>query len=67
MSKNQQAAVAKALAGTRQQSRLIAMMSDYDRVLELQDISQRSAGATAAQAGVYLEGMEAAINKVAVA
>ena len=31
---NQQAAVAKALAGTRQQSRLIAMMSDYERVIE---------------------------------
>ncbi len=67
LSSNQQAALAKALAGTRQQSRLIAMMSDYDRVIELQEISQRSAGATAAQAGVYLEGMEAALNKVNVA
>jgi hypothetical protein len=55
------------LAGTRQQSRLIALMTDYERVTELQEISQRSAGATAAQAGVYLEGMEAAMNKVTVA
>lgn len=67
LSKNQQAAVAKALAGTRQQSRLIAMMEDYDRVIELQDISQQSAGATAAQADVYLEGMEAAMNNIKVA
>ena len=67
LNKNQQAAVAKALAGTRQQSRLIAMMSDYERVTELQQISQRSAGATAAQAGVYLEGMEASLNKITVA
>ena len=67
LSTNQQAAVAKALAGTRQQSRLIAMMSDYDRVIELQQISERSAGATAAQAGVYLEGMEASLNKITVA
>ena len=67
LSKNQQAAVAKALAGTRQQSRLIAMMEDYERVTELQEISQRSAGATAAQAATYLEGMEAAMNKIQVA
>lgn len=67
LNKNQQAAIAKALAGTRQQSRLIAMMEDYERVTELQEISMRSAGATAAQAGVYLEGMEAAMNNIQVA
>jgi hypothetical protein len=66
LDKNQQAAIAKALAGTRQQSRLIAMMEDYERVTELQEISQRSAGATAAQAGTYLEGIEAALNKIQV-
>ena len=43
------------------------MMDDYERVVELQEISTRSAGATAAQAGTYLEGMEAAINKIQVA
>lgn len=67
LNKNQQAAMAKALAGTRQQSRLIAMMDDYERVIELQEISQRSAGATAAQAGIYLEGIEASMNKIQVA
>ena len=67
LDKNQQAAIAKALAGTRQQSRLIAMMDDYERVTELQEIAARSAGATAAQAGVYLEGIEASINKIQVA
>jgi TP901 family phage tail tape measure protein len=67
LDKNQQAAVAKALAGTRQQSRLIAMMSDYERVTELQQISMRSAGTTAAQADVYLQGIEASLNKVQVA
>lgn len=64
---NQQAALAKALAGTRQQSRLIALMDGYERVIELQDIADRSAGATAAQASVYLQGIEAAINNVRVA
>ena len=43
------------------------MMEDYERVTELQEISQRSAGATAAQAATYLEGMEAAMNKIQVA
>ena len=64
---NQQAALAKALAGTRQQSRLIAMMDNYERVLEFQQMSEQSAGATAAQSSVYLQGMEAAINNVTVA
>ena len=65
LNSNQQAAIAKALAGTRQQSRLIAMMSDYERVTELQEISARSAGATMAQMGVYTEGLEAALNRLA--
>ena len=64
---NQQAALAKALAGTRQQSRLIAMMDDYERVIELQEIAQRSAGATSAQAATYLEGIEASLNAISVA
>lgn len=64
---NQQAAVAKALAGTRQQSRLIAMMDDYERVIELQQVSQRASGATMAQMATYTQGMEAALNKVNVA
>ena len=66
LNKNQQAALAKALAGTRQQSRLIAMMDDYERVIELQEIAQRSQGATLAQAGTYLEGIEASLNKISV-
>ena len=64
LSANQQAAVAKALAGTRQQSRLIAMMSDYERVIELQEIAAQSSGATLAQMAVYGEGLEAALNRL---
>lgn len=64
LNSNQQAAVAKALAGTRQQSRLIAMMTDYERVLELQEVAAQSAGATSAQMATYMEGMDAALNKV---
>lgn len=64
LNSNQQAAIAKALAGTRQQSRLIAMMSDYERVTELQEISARSAGATMAQMETYTQGLEAALNRL---
>lgn len=67
LTSNQQAAIARSLAGTRQQSRLISMMNDYERTLELVQISERSNGATAAQAATYMLGMEAAINKVTVA
>ena len=58
--------MAKALAGTRQQSRLIAMMTDYERVIELQEISAQSAGATAAQMATYMEGLDASLNKIRV-
>ena len=43
------------------------MMDDYERVIELQEIAQRSAGATSAQAATYLEGMAASLNKISVA
>lgn len=61
LNKNQQASVAVALAGTRQQSRLLAMFQDFDRTLELVDVSEESAGATMAQHAEYMQGMEAAL------
>ena len=61
---NQQAAIAKALAGTRQQSRLIAMMDNYERVIELQERSADSAGATEAQRAEYLGGLEASRTRL---
>lgn len=64
---NQQANVAVALAGTRQQSRLIAMMQDFDRTQELVNISMNSAGATAAQHAKYMQGLEAAMTQLTTA
>ena len=61
---NQQANVAVALAGTRQQSRLIAMMQDFDRTLELVDTSANSYGATMAQSADYMEGLGAATSRL---
>lgn len=46
---------------------MIALLDDYDKVLEFQQISLQSTGATAAQSATYLQGMEAAINNVKVA
>jgi TP901 family phage tail tape measure protein len=60
LSRNQQAYIATALAGTRQQSRLLAVMQNFDRTMELVDISTESAGATLAQHAAYSKGMEAA-------
>jgi len=60
LNKNQQANVAVALAGTRQQSRLIAMMQNFDRTLALVDTASNSYGATLAQQAEYMEGLEAA-------
>ena len=64
---NQQANVAVALAGTRQQSRLIAMMQDFDRTLELVDISANSYGATMAQSADYMEGLGASTTQLTTA
>ena len=67
LSSNQQAAVAKALAGTRQQSRLVAILDNYDKVIKYQEEAVDSVGATNAQMQEYLEGMQAAQNKLTVA
>lgn len=42
------------------------MMTDYERVLELQEIAAQSAGATSAQMATYMEGLDAALNKIRV-
>jgi len=62
--RNQQASIAVSLAGTRQQSRLIAIMQDFDRTLELVDVSQESAGATIAQQAQFMKSLQAATTKL---
>ena len=64
ITRNQQAYVATSLAGTRQQTRLIALFEDFDRTLELVELSQNSAGAAAIQHAEYLEGMAAATTRL---
>jgi TP901 family phage tail tape measure protein len=64
ITRNQQAYVATTLAGTRQQTRLIALFEDFDRTLELIEVSQQSAGAAAIQHAEFMEGLEAATTNL---
>jgi TP901 family phage tail tape measure protein len=62
--RNQQAYLATTLAGTRQQTRLIALFEDFDRTLELIELSQDSAGVAALQHAEYMKGLEAANSRL---
>jgi TP901 family phage tail tape measure protein len=62
--RNQQAYLATTLAGTRQQTRLIALFEDFDRTLELIELSQDSAGVAALQHAEYMNGLEAANTRL---
>lgn len=60
----QQQAIAQAVAGTRQQSRFVAIMQDWERTQELVAEAQDSAGASAAQYLKQAQGMEAAMTNM---
>lgn len=64
ITRSQQAYVATTLAGTRQQTRLIALFENFDRTLELITVSQNSAGAAAIQHAKFMEGLEAATTNL---
>lgn len=64
LNRNQQSYIATALAGTRQQSRLLAVMQNFDRTIELVNVSLDSAGATLAQHAEYSGGMEASLARL---
>ena len=56
--------IATTAAGSRQQSRFIAMMSDYDRTMELAGAANNSAGASQEQFNKTLESLEAKLNNL---
>lgn len=56
--------VATQAAGTRQQSRFIAMMQNYDRTMELVNATKNSKGASQKQFEKTLESMEAKVNNL---
>ena len=61
---NTQRYIATMAAGSRQQSRFIAMMSDYDRTMELVSAANNSAGASQEQFDKTLDSMEAKLNRL---
>lgn len=60
----QQRYIATQAAGSRQQSRFIAMMSNYDRTVELVNAANNSAGASQEQFNKTLESMETLLAKL---
>ena len=56
--------IATTAAGSRQQSRFLAMMSDYDRTMELVNAATNSAGASQKQFGKTLESLDAKLQKL---
>ena len=62
LDRNHQAYIATVLAGNRQQSRFIALMDNYDRALELVDVSQNASGESAKQLRAYNQGLEASFT-----
>ena len=61
---NTQRYIATIAAGSRQQSRFIAMMSNYERTIELVNAANNSAGASQNQFNKTLESLEAKLNNL---
>ena len=59
--------IATMAAGSRQQSRFIAMMSNYDRTMELVNAANNSAGASQRQFNKTLESLDAKLEQLRVA
>lgn len=64
LDRNHKAYVATVLAGNRQQSRFIALMDNYDRAMELVNVSQNANGESAKQLRAYNQGLEASFTRL---
>lgn len=64
LSRNTQAYLGTVVAGTRQQSRFISLMQNWDRALELTTASENSAGAAAKMHKSAMKGLDASINSL---
>lgn len=64
LDRNHQAYIATVLAGNRQQSRFIALMDNYDRAMELVDVSQNATGESAKQLRAYNQGLESSFIRL---
>lgn len=64
LDKNTQRYIATTAAGSRQQSRFIAMMSNYERTMELVEAANDSAGASQRQFEKTVDSLESKVNKL---
>lgn len=64
LDRNSQRYIATIAAGSRQQSRFIAMMENYDRTLELIETAQDSAGKSSQQFAKYQDTVEYKVNQL---
>ena len=64
LDKNTQRYIATMAAGSRQQSRFLALMSDNERLLQLTDAAYNSAGASQQQFNKTLDSMESKLNQL---
>ena len=64
MDRNTKAYLATILAGSRQQSRFLALMNDFNRTNELITVSQLSAGEASKQFQTHLTGIEASLARL---
>lgn len=63
----QQRAIATAFAGTRQQTRFLSLMSNWETALEYTTVAAGSAGTALDKFGVYEESLEAKTNRATAA
>lgn len=64
LSQSQQRYIATTAAGSRQQSRFIAMVSNYDRTMQLMEAANNSAGASDEQFGKTMDSLESKLNQL---
>ena len=63
LDRNTQRYIATIAAGSRQQSRFLALVDGYSRNVELVEMAQNSAGAAAAQFNTQISGLQSSINR----
>ena len=64
LTRNSQRYIATIAAGSRQQSRFLSLMENYERTMELIDIAQNSAGRSSVQFAKYEDTLEFQVNKL---
>lgn len=64
LDRNSQRYIATIAAGSRQQSRFIAMMENYDRTIELVNTAYNSAGKSSEQFAKFSDSVEFKVNKL---